>query len=259
MKIFNLFLIIIFSILYFLFIFFVDFDIEFGIGTEMIVSSVFFFALFSGFFIARQNDRYTEIINTISERDGLYSSLYRIFGIVPRIQSEIKEILQKHYKRILNSNNWAYNEFNPSTTITDLTESMASLNKEEGEKIENYNPFDGIWDVIIQLQQNRKKIIALYNERLLPFQWILISIFAFITIISFHFIQTDYWLINLLKVIFGVAVFLVILLIKQLNDLAIFGENFSNKIASDVLWVVEEKDKKAIKNLKKDSKGKIEK
>lgn len=259
MKISNVLLVIFFGTLYSIFIFFVKFDIDFGIGTEMLVSSVFFFALFSGFFITRQNDRYTEIINIISERDGLYSSLYRIFGIVPRIQEEIRKILQKHYRKILDTNDWAYNEFNPSTTITDLTSSMASLTKEEGEKIENYNAFDGIWDVVIQLQQNRKKIIALCNEKLLPFQWMLIFIFASISIMSFHFIQTDYLLINLLKIIFGVAVFLIILLIKQLNDLSIFGENFSNKIANDVLWVVEEKDKEAIGMLDEDLKEKIKK
>ncbi len=259
MKISNTLLVLIFVILYSIFIFFIKIDIEFGIGTEMIVSSVFFFALFSGFFITRQNDRYSKIIDTISERDGLYSCLYRIFGMVPRIQGEIRRVLQVHYRKILNSGNWAHNEFNPSTTITDLTNTMTSLNQEEGEKIENYNPFDGIWDVIVQLQQNRKKIIALYNEKLIAFQWILIFIFALITVISFHFIQTEYLLINILKVVFGTAVFLVILLIKQLNDLAIFGENFSNKIANDVLWVVEEKDKEAMGILDEKTKQEIEK
>jgi len=261
MKIYNsnILLIVLFVVLYSIFIFFVEFQLDFDVATEMIVSSVFFFALFSGFFIARQNDRYTEIIKTISERDGLYSSLYRIFGMVPRIQGEIRKSLQKYYRKIINKNNWAYNEFNPSTTITDITDSMKSLTKEEGEKIENYNCFDGIWDVIVQLQQNRKKIIALYNERLLPFQWMLIYIFTAISMISFHFIQTDHFLVNLLKIFFGIAVLLVTLLIRQLNDLAVFGENFSNRIADDVLWVIEERDKEAIGILEKDLKEKIEK
>ncbi len=239
-------LIIGFVILYAFFIFFIKIDIELGIASEMVVASVFFFALFAGFFIARQNDRFNEIYNVISERDGLFSSLYRIFGIVPRIQNEIRKIIQKHYTKILESNNWAYNEFNPSTTITDLTKSMASIKEEEAEKIEFVNPFDGVWDVIVQLQQNRKKIISLYHQRLLAFQWALIYIFAILVMVSFHFLQAEYFWINVLKIIFGTAVFLVIVLIRQLNDLSVFGKNFSRTIANDVLRIVEEKDIKEL-------------
>jgi len=105
-----------------------------------------------------------------------------------------------------------------------------------------FSPFDGIWDSISQLQQNRKKIIATYQERMVPFQWILILIFAILVLISFHFIQTEHFFVNVLKVIFGTGVFLVIVLLKQLNDLALFGKDFSQTIAQDVLRIVEEID-----------------
>ena len=208
------------------------------------IAGVFFFALFSGFFISRQNDRYSRIIEIIAQRDGLYSSLYRIFGMTPRIQGEMRKTIKTHYEKILETNNWAYNEFNPSTTITELTKSMASLTAKEKKKIDGHSPFDGIWDAIIQLQQNRKKIIAAYNERLLLFQWALICIFAGLVILSFNFLQTDYFFVDVLKIIFGTGVFLVVILIKQLNDLSIFGKNFSNRVANDVLRILDEADLK---------------
>src|SRR3989344_195650 len=110
MRVFHIFLILGFIVLYSVFIFFVDILIELDIASELMVASVFFFALFSGFFIARQNDRYTKIIDIIAERDGLYSYLYRVFGMVPRMQSEMREIMKAHYTKILESNDWAHNE-----------------------------------------------------------------------------------------------------------------------------------------------------
>jgi hypothetical protein len=158
------------------------------------------------------------------------------------MQSEMREIIKEHYTKILESNSWAYNEFNPSTTITRLTQTMGSITKEEAGKIDGHSPYDGIWDAILQLQQTRKKIIAAYNERLLLFQWVLIYVFAGLVILSFHFLQTDSLLVDVLKIIFGTAVFLVVILIKQLNDLSIFGKDFSRHIARDVLRILEEVD-----------------
>ncbi|MEE8131471.1 MAG: hypothetical protein V3T98_00200 [Candidatus Paceibacterota bacterium] len=246
MRTFHILLIIGFIALYSFFIFFIDIDIELDVASELIVASVFFFALFSGFFIARQNDRYTRIIDMIAERDGLFSYLYRVFGLIPRMQSEMRKIIKAHYTKILESNNWAHNEFNPSTTITRLTQTMGSITKEETDKIDGHSPYDGIWDAILQLQQLRKKIIAAYQERLLIFQWVLIYVFAGLVILSFHFLQTEYFLVDVLKIIFGTAVFLVVILIKQLNDLSIFGKDFSRSIARDVIRILDEVDVKEL-------------
>src|SRR5665213_2492551 len=76
--------------------------------SDVVVATTFFFTLFSGFFITRQNDRYSDIVDMISERDGLFSSLYRIFGLVPRVQNEMREIIREHYNKIMKSNDWAY-------------------------------------------------------------------------------------------------------------------------------------------------------
>ncbi len=250
MRTIYFFLILGFVVLYSAFIFFVDVPLTLDVASELIISSVFFFALFSGFFIARQNDRYTKIVDIIAERDGLYSYLYRVFGMVPRIQTEIREIIRKHYIKILDSNDWTYNEFHPSTTITEITKSMSSLTAEEKAQIAGSSPFDGIWQQICQLQQNRKKIIALYNERLFLFQWILIYVFASLVIFSFSFLETDLFLVDVLKIIFGTAVLFVIILIKQLNGLSIFGKDFSKHIARDVIRILDEADVKKLEQKK---------
>ncbi len=217
MKPIYVFLILIFVIIYTAFIFLVDISIDLNIVSEFTVASVFFFSLFSGFFIARQNDRYSRITNIVAERDGLFSYLYRVFNMVPRIQSEISKTIRAYYIKIIEENNWAYNEFHPSDTITRLTNAMSSLTKEEKDQIDGYSPFDGIWDSVLQLQQNRKKIIAAFKERMVIFQWVLIYLFAILTLFSFTLLQTDYFWLEFLKVVFGTAVFLVLILIKLIS------------------------------------------
>lgn len=246
MKKIHLLLITLFIVLYSAFVFKVNLNITIDLAGQVIVAATFFFALFSGFFIVRQNERFTRIVDIIAERDGLYSCLYRVFGLVPRIQSEIREAIRTHYTKILDNNNWAYNEFHPSITITRIVKAMGSTTDDEANKLKNNNLFDGIWGVIQQLQINRKKIVAAYQERLLPYQWILIYTFAILTVISFHFLQTDLFWFNVVKIVFGTAVFLVVILIKQLNDLAVFGEDFSRNIAKDVLRIIEEMDIKEL-------------
>jgi hypothetical protein len=123
---------------------------------------------------------------------------------------------------------------------------MGSVTDEEANRVKNNNLFDGIWGAIQALQTNRKSIIATYSQRLLTFQWALIYIFAFLTVISFHFLQTDLFWANLLKVLFGTAVFMVVLLIKKLDDLSVFGKDFSRNIAHDVLRILEEADVKEL-------------
>ena len=239
-------LIISFIVIFSFFVFEVKLNISLDFASQLIVASVFFFALFSGFFIARQNDRYNKIVDIIAERDGLYSTLYRVFGLIPRIQSEMREIIKAHYTKILDNNDWAYNEFHPSTTITSLTKAMGSVTDDEASLVKNNNLFDGIWGAIQALQANRKSIIAAYQQRLILFQWILIYVFAGLTIVSFHFLQTDLFWVNILKIVFGTSAFLIVLLIKQLDGLSIFGKNFSRNIARDVLRIIEEADIKEI-------------
>jgi len=119
-------LIIVFVIVYSFFVLFIDINTD--LASEIVVASVFFFALFSGFFITRQNERYTRVTQEIADSDGAFSYLYRISGLVPRIQKIVREIIRDHYQKIAETNNWAYHILHPSMTLTRLTQAFGSLN-----------------------------------------------------------------------------------------------------------------------------------
>src|ERR1700761_4201710 len=95
-----------FIILYSAFVF--NVHLAFSDDSDLIVGTTFFFTLFIGYFITRQNDRYSSISDQLTSNDGYFSYLYRITGLVPRIQQMVREIIRDHYAKILESGNLAY-------------------------------------------------------------------------------------------------------------------------------------------------------
>lgn len=210
--------------------------------SDIIVATTFFFTLFIGFFISRQNDRYSDITDIIAERDGLYSFLYRVYGLVPRVQNNMREIIRKHYRKILDSDDWAYNEFHASNTISRMVSEMGGLNEAETQSIDGHSYYDGIWDAIKELQQNRKKIIAAYSERLAGFQWAIVYVLGILLAISFDFVPAGSVLVQILKILFGTSVFISIVLLKELDNLTLFGEHAGKESAEDIFRIIDEKD-----------------
>ncbi len=229
-----------FIVAYSFFVF--SFNGETEYASDIIVASVFFFALFSGFFITKQNERYSKILEVVANRDAHFSFLYRVSNLVPYIQRDVRKIVKTHYERILESGNWAYHEFNASTTLTELTGVFGKLEKEDGMEPRISTTYEVIWDSLRQLQQARKQIIFLFSQKLLIFQWILLYVLAAILIFSFDFMGGNTIIVDVMKIIFGTSVFLVLILLKQINDLSVFGMNFSRKLAEDVLRILNEKD-----------------
>lgn len=225
------------------YVFFINLNID--NYSDIVVAATFFFTLFSGFFITRQNDRYTAIANEISNTDGLFSLLYRVAGAVPSAQDKVREALRDHYQKILDSNNWAYHILNPSTTITRI---FNAYNSATGDDADNLGKFGNAFgDAFVNIQVSRKRMITLYDEKLLPLHWAIIFILGALMVISLNFIPNHTFVINVLKIIFGVAVLLVVLLLKQLNELSIFGRDFNKQTADDILRIIDEKDATEIK------------
>ena len=230
----------IFIVAYSLFVFSVQLTVT--DYSDIIVATTFFFTLFIGFFISRQNDRYSDITEIIAERDGLYSFLYRVYCLVPRVQDNLREIIKKHYTKILDSNDWAYNEFHPSDTISRITKEMGGLTKDEEDSIDGHSYYDGIWDAIKELQQNRKRIIAAYAEKLAGFQWAIIYVLGVLLAVSFDFVPSNSFLVQIMKILFGTAVFISVVLLKELDNLTLFGEHAGKESAEDIFRIIEEKD-----------------
>jgi hypothetical protein len=210
--------------------------------SDIIVGTTFFFTLFIGYFITRQNDRYSTISDQLTSADGWMSYLYRITSLVPRIQNEVREIIRDHYTKILKSGNVAYHVVNPSNTLTRLTAALGSITEEESGSPAAGAAWGFLFEVISDLQLTRKKILNLYGEKLVPFQWAVVFILAVLLVVSFNFVPASSWLIYVLKIFFGTAVFISIILLQELDNLTLFGDAAGMTSAQDVLRIIDEKD-----------------
>ena len=132
----SLLLVLTFVIVYSIFV--TKIHITFVGYSDIIVGTTFFFTLFIGYFITRQNDRYSSISDQLTSNDGYFSYLYRITSLVPRIQNDVRTIIYDHYTKIVDSKNLAYHIKNPSNTLTKMTAILASITEEE-----NNNPAVG--------------------------------------------------------------------------------------------------------------------
>jgi hypothetical protein len=226
------------------------FNVNFTVESysDIIVGTTFFFTLFIGFFITRQNDRYSAINDQLTSTDGYFSYLYRVTGLVPRIQNELRVIIKEHYAKIKETKNPAYHVMNPSNTITRTTNTLGSITEEEfGSSPAAGASWQFLFEVISDLQLLRKKTLNLYEETLVPFQWAIIYILGILLVISFDFVPASFMLVNILKIFFGTAVFISIVLLRQLDDLTLFGDTIGMKSVEDTFRIVDEKDAAELK------------
>ncbi len=210
--------------------------------SDIIIGTTFFFTLFIGYFITRQNDRYSEIADQLTTNDGYFSYFYRITSVVPRVQIEVRQIVQNHYKKIVESRDLSYHVTHPSNTITQMTATLGSVTEEELSSPAAGAAWPFLFEVISDVQLTRKKILNLYGEKLVIFQWSIVYILALLLVVSFNFVPSDTILVSILKICFGTAVFFSVILLHQLDNLTLFGDTVGMDSVHDVLRIVEEKD-----------------
>ena len=245
-KSFFIIVLLIFLVIYSAYVFYLNFNID--NYSDIVVATTFFFTLFSGFFITRQNDRYSAIADEISNTDGLFSLLYRVAGAVPSVQDKVREALRDHYQKILDSGDWAYHILHPSTTITRIFNAYNEATGDDAERLGQFG--DAFGGAFASIQVSRKRMVMLYEEKLLPLHWAIIYILGILMIASFNFIPAHSLVVNLLKIVFGVAVLFVVLLLQQLNNLSVFGKDFNKRTANDILRIIDEKDMKESESAK---------
>ncbi len=204
--------------------------------------STFLFALLTGFFISRQSGRYGELRKLTANFDGNISSIYRIFGhFSPETQNNAGEIIKNHYKKIV-SGGWDYPLTHKTTTLTDLHKEIDVAVDRDGTDGVRGASISRIMFALGDLQKIRKSMVALRNERIPTFQWMLVylltAILCFVvsTIDSYHLV-----LGSLVKAAFVVAVFSVVMLLNKLDSLQLFGGSIGEDSANDVIEIIDKK------------------
>ncbi len=201
--------------------------------------STFLFAIFTGFFISRQGMRYSAIREQITKFDGEMSSIYRKFGHLGKEpQESVKEIIHDHYEKILTHGAWDYHFVNPSNTITACHQLLESTTKEKSLQTLQSFATQRILVSLENLQVARKSMVALHQERIPRFQWVLVYFLAAVLLIAVSTIQTEGFLLgSILKGAFSSSALFVVILLNAFDKLRFFEGTIGEKSAMDILEI----------------------
>ena len=202
--------------------------------------ATFLFAIFTGFFIARQGRRYSDIRREIAKFDGLLTSIYRFSGHLGiKAQNQAKDIIKKHYQTILKHKAWDYHFTHKSTTITSLHQLSERTAKDKSlNSLQNLS-LQRILTALMDLQLTRKHMVVLHKERIPGFQWGLIIFLGVILLITLTIAPIDFPIWGaILKAAFGTSVILVIFLLYEFDKLKFFEKIIGKTSAQDILDIL---------------------
>lgn len=199
--------------------------------------ATFLFAILTGFFISRQGKRYSSIRNQITSFDGEMSSIFRSFGHLGKaIQEKVKIIIKNHYNIILKNQAWDYHFTHKSNTITSIHNLCEiTLKNKQFTTLKNFS-VQRILVSLQNLQKIRKNMVALHNERIPLFQFILVYFLAFILLVTVSIIPSEANILgSILKGAFSSSIIFVVVLLHEFDRLRFFGGTIGENSARDIL------------------------
>lgn len=219
--------------------YFVDFSLP--VDKIFLSISTFIFSIFTGFFISRQAGRFNRVRETVTQFDGILSSVYRMSSHVSReLQMQVGRVVSAHYEKILETKQWNIHFVEKSTTLTDLHTLLDTYVKEDEVTKLGNQALGAITKGLATAQNVRKRMVALYEERIPPEQWMLIIFFIAILILTVSVIPSQYFLFaSLLKAAFVISVLSVVYILHKLNNLAYSEKIMGQHSAEDVLGIID--------------------
>ncbi len=201
--------------------------------------ATFLFALFSGFFIARQAGRYGDLRKLTADFDGNMSSIYRAFGHYSlEAQESAGNIIAGHYHNIV-AHGWDYPLTHKTTTLTNLHTETASAVAQNGTDGVKGAVTTRIMLVLSDVQKIRKQMVALRDERIPGFQWMLVYLLTAILVFVVSTIDSSGFLLgSIVKAAFVIAVVSVVTLLRRLDNLQLFSGSIGENSARDVIEII---------------------
>ncbi len=158
------------------------------------------------------------------------------------MQNKTEKIIKAYYERIIKNNDWSYNFTHKSNTITSIHFLLDEIAGEKSLPSLKNASLTRILSALRILQQTRKKMIALYHERIPKFQWILLGFLAIVLFSTLSVIPSHLMIFNsILKGVFASSIVFVFILLSKFDRLKFFDKSIGEDSAKDVLDIFEGK------------------
>jgi hypothetical protein len=210
-------------------------------GLELILTiSTFLFAIIAGFFISRLNSRFDSIRSVIGEGDGEMLVLFKLSEMISkRFSNRIREVIDNFYVAAYDFELARYDLIYKATAkyYFQFWDEIKKLKASE-RKEPFYTKFV---DMLISSERRRNVTSALASERLAFGQWAVLIILAFIIVFCIFYLKTAEFYSSFLAVLLSTVVVLVILLIRDLQNLIIGKYELLEESGQEVLEFIGKK------------------
>lgn len=205
--------------------------------SNLLAVSTFLFAIFVGFFISRQGNRYSAIRSLLGRFDGNSSAIYRYSQhLGAKAHKSIASIIKREYTRFFGTSDWDVYFSNKSTYLTDIHNTLDSL---RGKKPSFNAAMMNIVRATGDIQVTRKELLALQKERIPLVQWLLVYILASVIVIILATIDSsgNIWLL-LIKGFSATVILITIVMLHKFDHLTFFEKTIGEATSQDVLDIV---------------------
>lgn len=190
--------------------------------TELILTvSTFLFAIIAGFFIARMNSRYDKIREVVSEEDSIMLSIFRtsqFFG--KAFVNKVRELIDTYYITALDYDLGNYHKQTESVIKTIYSE----LNKLKMKGIKSQLAVDEMLDLLSSVEEKRNESSVMATEKLKMGQWAVLDILAGIIVFTVFYTKLPEFYSIVTTVLLSTILVLVILILRDLQNLRLGGE-----------------------------------
>ncbi len=194
-----------------------------GIGpTEEIKTiltiSTFLFAILSGFLISRSNTRYDKIKELTAEEDSNWFSLYEKSKLVNKnFEEKISEAIDNYYIIAF--------DFDIGKAYKLQTKIVEQIYNEV-KKLKNISDIlmDRILLELENIERNRNKASVLAEEKITKGQWAILISLTMIMVSYMFYLKTSDVYSNIATVLFSTAVVIVLLTLRDIQNLMLGGE-----------------------------------
>ncbi len=206
--------------------------------------STFLFAIFTWFFIYQQSERYVNLRKYLATMDWEITNIFRASThLWKECHKDIKEHLRSHYKKIVDSKKWNVYLAQKTNLISGIHNILEKLDKKNCSSVVASLAIEMIMNSTSTLQVNRKEQLSIDMERVPVFHWLVIYFLAITLLITFSvsFDTNSNILFSIIKALFASSIFLIIFLLKHLENMDFFETNLWEWTAKDFLDITDNK------------------
>ncbi|MCR4285095.1 MAG: hypothetical protein NUV97_03580 [archaeon] len=207
----------------------------------MLTINTFLFAILAGFFISRSNSRYDNIREYLSTEDALWLSVYELSKTVGgNFQKKMRSLIDEYY--VLCYDYEDQNYYKPTQKVFLQIYNIVNELYKKTFKTKGKRPADTslsrIYVYLGGIEEVRNKTSVLLEEKVTNGKWVVLFLLSAIIIFSVYHLRTFAFYTQVIAVILSTTLVLVLLILRDLQNLRLGGEVIASESGQEVLETI---------------------